>query len=98
MIDQSNTPIASPYKAFARAAGTITTVVGCLVLLGWIVDIPVLKSIIPGLATMKANTAIAFIFSGLTLWFMLKEPDKLWTRYTVQVFAFFIVLLGLLTL
>ena len=52
----------------------ITTVIGgfiilisCLVMIGWFYDISVLKSVIPGLISMKFNTAICFLLIGLCL-------------------------------
>ena len=40
---------------------------GSSVLVGWFLQIEPLKSVIPGMATMKANTAWCFILAGLGL-------------------------------
>ncbi|MGQ0771883.1 MAG: ATP-binding protein [Nitrososphaerota archaeon] len=44
--------------------------VGTLVAIGWVLDIEPLKSIIPNAVTMKFSTAICFVFSGITVFFL----------------------------
>ena len=54
-----------PHLPAVAAAGAVT--VGAVVLVGWWLGIEVLKSIVPGVLTMKANTAIAFVLLGAGL-------------------------------
>ena len=72
--------------------------VGFLVLVGWISDIPSLKSVLPSLTTMKANTALAFILAGVSLWVLQKEQTSQRTRRIGQACAAFVALAGMLTL
>jgi signal transduction histidine kinase/CheY-like chemotaxis protein len=51
-----------------RNAGAISIVLGSLALTGWILGIDELKSIVPGTITMKANSAVAFILMGASVW------------------------------
>jgi PAS domain-containing protein len=54
-------------QRIARIASVLTILVGCLVLIGWSLDISIFKSMIPGAATMKANTALCFVLAGVSL-------------------------------
>jgi two-component system sensor kinase FixL len=53
--------------AFVRFAGVVSGLVGAVVLLGWAIDSHLMKSIWPGLVSMKANSALAFLFLGISL-------------------------------
>ncbi|MBK7003465.1 MAG: hypothetical protein IPH35_27345 [Rhodoferax sp.] len=48
-------------------AGLTVSLLGCVVLLGWLFDVAVLKSIHPAWVTMKANTALGFVLCGVAL-------------------------------
>lgn len=50
--------------------------VGVLAVLGWILDDPILKSIIPGLPPMRFNPAFALILLGLSMYLLLIEKWK----------------------
>lgn len=79
----------SSLQSVSQGMSIAVTLIGLIVLLGWIFNIPVLKSVWPGLVTMKANTAISFILCGLSLWQLgrkkkspsrNKSPQHKWLR------------------
>jgi signal transduction histidine kinase len=55
-------------EALLLAATLLPIVGGCLVLAGWLFGIEALEAIVPGYATMKPVTALAFVLSGVSLW------------------------------
>jgi len=85
-----------PYVAIATIAGIITIIVGLSVLIGWQFDTGILKSILPGAVPMKANTAAAFLLSGVAL--LLIQRQVTVNKAFVRVFAVIITLTGFLTL
>jgi len=85
---RSKTLLSSSLDSFSQIASASVTIVGCLVLVGWAFEIAALKSVLPGLVTMKANT----------LWLLQSEQANQRTRRIAQICAFIVALLGLLTL
>lgn len=55
-------------QSFSKKASVVVIAIGCIVILGWMFNIAALKSVFPGLVSMKANTAICFILAGAALW------------------------------
>jgi hypothetical protein len=53
--------------ALSRAAAALAGTIGLVVLLGWILDIGVLKSVIPGLGAMQRWTATGMVLGTLAL-------------------------------
>lgn len=54
----------------AHLLGIIVTLSGLTIMVGWILDIDILKSILPVWVTMKFTTALSFFLSGIILYFL----------------------------
>jgi len=85
-------------KRTAQIASAIAILVGCLVLLGWSLDITFLKSVIPNAATMKANTAVGFILAGISLGLQTRKRQGTLTTTLAQGCAIAVCIIGLLNL
>ncbi len=84
--------------AAGRAAGALAVLVGGAVLLGWALDVAALKSVLPGWVSMKPNTAVAFILTGVALLaFPMPDARTLLSRLS-RFCALFAGLIGLLSL
>ena len=93
-----NTQLISTYRVVSRLASGIVIAIGLLVLMGWFFKIPALPSILPGLATMKANSALAFVLASISLWQVIGEDRDQRSNPIAIVCAAITMLIGLLTL
>ncbi len=72
--------------------------VAALVLLGWMLDSEPLKAVIAGRATMKPNTAIAFVLAAVSLWLQRGSPAHPLERRVALGCATAVAAIGLVTL
>ncbi|MCI0610646.1 MAG: PAS domain S-box protein [Anaerolineae bacterium] len=93
-----NSHLLSFYRSTSRVASGVVLTVGFLVLAGWLFDIPAFTSILPGLATIKANTALAFILCGISLRALNHKQTKKPIRLFATACAAVVLLIGVLTL
>ncbi len=86
---------------FSGLLGLGVSAAGFLVLLDWAFDIPSLSSLLPDLVAMKANTAAAFVLSGVCLWMSRPRAEVAPLRpidWVAPTMAVMVLSLGLLTL
>ncbi|MCL1471859.1 EAL domain-containing protein [Argonema antarcticum A004/B2] len=75
-----NSKLIAFLQDLSKSASIAVFLIGFVVIMGWMFDITMLKSVLPRLVTMKANTAIGFLLSGASLWLLHKQQVKSVTR------------------
>lgn len=86
------------YRTMAIAFALLAMAIGSAALLGWILNVDLLKRVHPAVVTMKANTSVCLILISSSL-LLLRNPSKPnWKRRVAQLFAVLVALVGLLTL
>lgn len=88
----------SACRIIAKASATFAISIGVLVFLGWAFNVTELKSIGPEWATMKINSAVAFLFAGISLALLVTEKISARSRLFGRFFAAVCSLIGLATL
>src|SRR5260221_11192717 len=96
-------PMISPYKTRIRSdkiwsqiASILVALMGCLVLLGWLLDLPLLKRVLVSLPATKPNSAVAFVLIGASLWIETDERAGPAARPLGQRWPRVVVAIGLL--
>ncbi len=74
-----------------RTSSLIAVSIGFLVILGWLFNIEVFKSVIVGLSTMKFNTALCFLLTGSSLYFFTNGNWKVSAVLSLTVLIFSLI-------
>jgi PAS domain S-box-containing protein len=89
--------IVAPMVSISRAAAGTAVVVGAVVLTGWTFNLDFLKSLSPNLASMKTNTALSMLLSGVSLWSLSGVSRPNWKSALGYGCAIVMLLIGVLT-
>ena len=87
-------------RTASLACASVSIIGGGAVLVGWVLDVPLLKSLHPALISMKPNTALCFVLIGVALILLRQEPVPLplWRRRAAAACAGVVGLIGGMTL
>ncbi len=85
-------------NAVILTSGSIVILIGILVIVGWLFDITILKSLNPDYISMKANTAICFIFSGILLILLRDSNLTVKFRYLIKILSITVLLISAINL
>jgi signal transduction histidine kinase/CheY-like chemotaxis protein len=85
-------------KTFIEACCAITAAIAFMVIIGWQLDIALLKTILPGYITMKPNTAILFACLAVSIWSLARQPRSRWTFTLAATVSGLAIVLASLTL
>lgn len=80
---------------FSKTMSFIVVIGAILVMIGWIFDIDILKSILPQFVTIKFLTASCFLLSGILLFMILKNSENRndWNELMLLFIGFLIILI-----
>ncbi|HSO76828.1 MAG TPA: ATP-binding protein, partial [Blastocatellia bacterium] len=81
-----------------RIASWVVVLIGCIAMVGWVVDSVALKSVLPGLRPMVPNVALAFILGGASLWLLSGQPDNPLRRQAGRACALLVAAIGVVAL
>jgi two-component system cell cycle sensor histidine kinase/response regulator CckA len=95
---QSRDPARTRPENVVRSAALLTVAIGIVALVGWTFDLAPLKSLLPGLASMKPNSALGFILCGTALALLASATVSTKTRWLARIAAAVAVAIGVLTL
>jgi two-component system, cell cycle sensor histidine kinase and response regulator CckA len=90
--------VARSFRTISRFLAAAVTALGALVLVAWIFDLAIFKSLLPSLAIMKVNSALGFLVLGSAMWLFNRSdalPKRLRAARPLAVAA---ILIGVVTL
>lgn len=70
-----------PYRRVSRGGALVAMLAGAVALSGWILDVDLLKSVVPGQVTMKVNTALCLLAAGGAALALSGRPSRARARW-----------------
>ena len=86
------------FKSFSEYLSIFIAFIGVIVLIGWMFNISIFLSPSSGFSTIKSNVGLVFILIGVSLFLLQTKRVNKNNRRITQILAFFVVLIGFLTL
>jgi PAS domain S-box-containing protein len=74
-------------KTSTRLAGVAAAAVGCMGLLGWVLDAEVLKAVFIGGVTIKANASVCLVLLGTALLLLSDDRRSRWRAVAARLLA-----------
>ncbi|MDD4976528.1 MAG: ATP-binding protein [Bacteriovorax sp.] len=81
-----------------RIFAGLTLIISFIVIIGWALSIPTLKSVLPTFITMKANTAISFIFCAIAALLIESETVSARRKIMARLCVVMVMTISFLTL
>ncbi len=89
------------YRKISFVCAAVATLIGFIVIYGWVAHIPILTSLNSAWVTMKVNTALGFVLAGAATLVLLGceqfSPQSAIYRWIASIIAIALLLLGGLT-
>jgi two-component system, sensor histidine kinase and response regulator len=82
-------------KTFSRASSIVAILVGCMVLVGWTLDVGVFEDILPGPVAMNPVSAVGLLLAGVSAWLLQDELADRRARWISRACAVVVALFGL---
>ncbi|MEI6731379.1 MAG: hypothetical protein WCK90_01730 [archaeon] len=83
------------FSIIAKFLAAVVILGGIVVMIGWFLDIAVLKSILPGWVSMKFITSFSFLLSGILVYLLAKRDRGEFVNLLILVISFGLMLLML---
>src|SRR5207249_7961931 len=96
---ESSSPPRKPdqYERVRVFSSEVTLLIACLVILGWVLHLSIVKTLLSGLPEMKPNTAIALLLAAMSLYLSSITASK-FRRYAAACCALVVFAIGAATM
>lgn len=92
--DEREAVLNARFQALSTAAAFVVTTIGTAVLVGWTLDIELLKRVAPGLRVMNPMSAVAFILCGFSLALLRESRLTARRRRAAQILGAIVCFIG----